>query len=217
MSNGRASETMERQAVNLLRSRFEALGYRFEPEPDPSDLPSFLSGYRPDAIATRGDEHVAIEVKSRGGDTRSIAELRSLFAGHPTWRLAVVLGNDALPDEEPVPVPKVGELREAAERVASLLDQGFAEPALLMGFAVLEAAQKLAGGSGDERFLKPGTVVQSLAMEGLIDRETEAKLRSIIATRNSIAHGAIRERVNPDDVRLVLATIERVLATAFAA
>lgn len=206
----------EDRAISFLRHRFEALGYDFVPEPDPSSLPVFLAGYRPDAVATRGTEQVAIEIKTRGYNSERIAALHSRFVGQPNWRLAVAIVDDSLPDENPIPVPKIEELRGAVARVEALLAQGHAEPALLMSFALLEAAHNLANGNKDDRFLKPGTVVQSLAMEGLIDREVERRLRSIITARNSIAHGSIKTRVKPDDVGLVLTTVERVLASVFA-
>ncbi len=58
----------------------------------------------------------------------------------------------------------------------------------------------------------PGTVVQALAMKGVIEPETECALRSLIALRNRIVHGDLAADPRADDVAPVLAAVDMALS-----
>lgn len=78
----------ERERIEVLAEEYRAQGYEVSVEPDPSRLPAFLSGYRPDLVVTRGDERTVVEVKSRRSlSTEAQARhLARLIEGEPGWQ-----------------------------------------------------------------------------------------------------------------------------------
>jgi uncharacterized protein YutE (UPF0331/DUF86 family) len=60
----------------------------------------------------------------------------------------------------------------------------------------------------------PGTVVQTLAMDGYIAPDTERRMRELIALRNQIVHGDVVAEPAAEDVNLVLTAVEEILAVS---
>jgi hypothetical protein len=78
------SELAVRSTVDDLRKQ----GYAVIVEPDPASIPFDLQQYRPNILATRGDENLIIEIKTRG-DHRSIEryqEIAKIVGSHENWR-----------------------------------------------------------------------------------------------------------------------------------
>ncbi|RYY05277.1 MAG: hypothetical protein EON55_27605 [Alphaproteobacteria bacterium] len=80
-----------------------------------------------------------------------------------------------------------------------------------MAFALLEASLQSLSTTDDRRPRRPDTVVQTLAMLGLIDADKEVRLRTLAELRNRIVHGDLTQRVGRDDVRWMLLTIRGML------
>lgn len=143
-----------------------------------------------------------------------IAEIARRFERQPGWRFTVTFGgNDAqLP---PVPRDAVEKIRTAAAGVEKMLADGHDAAALVMAFSLLEATTRATRGQSSPP-LKPGTVVQTLAMDGLIDPDLAMRLRELVGTRNSVVHGNTSAHVTQEDVRAVLSAVEGALTAAFA-
>jgi hypothetical protein len=199
-----------------LRPQYESKGYKFVIHPRSSDLPTFFSTYVPDAVATKPDHNVAIEVKSKPTQTseQSIQWIRRIFEGHSDWQFTVAyIGSDALQAEH---LPSMdGELISARiGEVQDLAANGHLHAAFIIGWSLLEAALNSVRPNADKRPRTPGTVVQTLAMDGYISEELERPLRSLISLRNRIVHGDLGVEPKLKDLELVLAAVESTLSTS---
>jgi hypothetical protein len=84
MSRSINSELAISSTVNNLRKQ----GYAVIIQPDPTAIPFDLQQYRPDILATRGNENLIIEIKTRG-EQRSIErykEIAEIVGSHENWR-----------------------------------------------------------------------------------------------------------------------------------
>lgn len=196
-----------------LRSEYEGKGYRFVIHPHRSDLPDFFATYEPDAVAQRSDHNVAIEVKSRATATvqQSLLRIRRLFEGRTDWQLRVAyMGSDATGIRR-LPSPTRAAVLDRAQDVKQLVAEGKVRAAFIVAWSLLEAALNSALPDADKRPRTPGTVVQTLAMDGLISDDLEQSLRSLVELRNRVVHGDLTVEPSDTDVRVVLSAIEAVL------
>ena len=201
--------TSERERIQILAQEYQSQGYEVAIEPDPSSLPTFLSGYRPDLVVMRGDERTVIEVKSR----RSLSaeaqarHLARLIEGQPGWQFELVVVNDS-PGEPPAGSTAFdwARARRALEEGHRLLKDGYVDPAMLSGWAALEAALRLCLSSeGIElRRLAPNHLLKQAVEEGLISRNDYQQLRTLMAGRNAIAHGYENPSVDSEAVSTLL-------------
>lgn len=206
----------ERERIKALAEEYRAQGYEVAIEPDSSRLPGFLSGYHPDLVVTRGGERAVVEVKSR----RSLAaeaqarDLARLLEGQPGWRFELIVVNDS-PGE-----PSTGSVAFDSERAhhaleegRSLLKDGYVSPAMLSGWAALEAALRLLLSSEgiEPRSLAPAHLLKQAVEEGLINRNDYQQLRILMAGRNAIAHGYENPSVNSEAVSTLLEFTDQLL------
>lgn len=80
--------TQANQAIQSTASDLENQGYSVTIEPDPSEIPFDLHRYRPDILATRGDENLLIDIKTRGHQ-RSVEryrEITKIVGSQQNWR-----------------------------------------------------------------------------------------------------------------------------------
>lgn len=202
----------ERQFIETLRARYEKDGFTFQAEPGLDQLPDFLAGYQPDAVAHKSGQYVAIDVRRGPGPSEpSLPAIRRLFDGHPDWRLHVaVMANDPL---RTIAIRRAdpAEIRAHDAEIRALYAAGHRRAAFVMAWALMEAALRL---TRDEAASAnpPGTVVQALAMNGLIEPETERSLHALVALRNRIVHGDLAAEPTADELGLVLAAVESVLS-----
>ena len=207
----------EHDVLANLRTRYEAMGYRFIVQPTPADLPGSIEGYIPDAVAVRGDDRIAIEVRARADEKYdTIASLAKRFEKRPGWRFTVSFSTDDPLMSGPIPTEQVAAIRADADRVRKMLNDGYEAGALVMAFSLLEATARVTRDGRNTPPLRPGTVVQTLAMEGLVSPEIAASLLELIPRRNRVVHGDARTPVATEDVRLVLEAVETALTVAFA-
>lgn len=209
------SQEAEVRFLERLRSQYEADGFTFTVSPERSDLPDFLGSYVPDAIARKGDISIAIEVKryQTPATQTSLRKIRRLFEGHDDWRFNVVFagGEDLLP--EVIPSMPPAEIRRRMDEVAALVDLGHRQAAFLLAWSLLEAVLNSQSREQTGRPRGAGTVVQSLAMNGLIGPETERRLRGLVDLRNRIVHGDLSAEPTSAEVQVVLLAIDETLKT----
>lgn len=206
----------ERDRIQALAEEYRSQGYEVAIEPDSSRIPAFLSGYRPDLIVTRGGERTVIEVKSR----RSLSaeaqarQLARLIKGQPGWRFELVIVNDS-PGGPPAGSTAFDPARahRALEEGRSLLKNGYVGPAMLSGWAALEAALRLLLNSEgiEPRRLTPNHLLKQAVEEGLISRDDYQQLRTLMAGRNAIAHGYENPSVDSEAVSTLLEFTDQLL------
>jgi uncharacterized protein YutE (UPF0331/DUF86 family) len=196
-----------------LRSRYEAEGFTFTVAPDKSMLPAFMGSYIPDALARKPGRNIAIEVKSRqsAATQAQLQDIRRLFESHPDWQFSVFFsGSGSLPSVT-IPRPSPTAIRERIGEVRQLVEQGHQRAAFVMAWSLVEAAFRADDENEHRQPLTPGTVVQTLAMNGYIGPDTERSMRGLIALRNQIVHGDVVAEPTAEDVNLLLSAVEEAL------
>src|SRR3954447_18305828 len=166
-----ATEKTEADILRTLRNRYEGRGYTFIARPTGNLVPSFLRGYRPDALAISDRESVVIEVKARRNPEgqKNLAQIAERVAGQPNWKLEIYYAGDF-----PRPVygkPDEAEISRLLEEIRRLKDAGFSRAALVMAWAALEAVARAfrtddETGSGP---MIPTEIVESLSRAGYLD------------------------------------------------
>lgn len=206
----------ERERVQALAEEYRAQGYRVAVEPAPQELPDFLSGFQPDLIVTRGGETTVIEVKSRRSLSAQARQIARLIEGRPGWRFElVIVGSEPLDPPGSVAFDRTG-VQRALEEARSLLTNGYTGPALLSGWAALEAALRLLlNAEGIElRRSSPAHSLKQAVEEGLVSRDDYQSLSTLMEGRNAMAHGFESESVSPASVSDLLNQAQRLLNEA---
>lgn len=205
----------ETEFLESLRSRYEDQGFSFVVAPAPATLPEFFGSYVPDAIAQKQGHNVAIEVKRHQSlpTQNGIREIRRLFEGHSDWQLHVVYKGAGSSPPVTIPVASPAAILVRLDEVRTLNAQGHRRAAFVIGWSLLEAALLAEDQDGEaSRPRMPGTVVQTLAMNGSISPDLEARLRPLIQLRNRIVHGDVGAEPSAEEVGVLLEAIENTLA-----
>lgn len=208
-----SSHEAEMAFLEQLRAEYEEKGYRFIVHPDRSELPDFFATYAPDAIARRPDNNVAIEVKSSATSAiqPSLQRIRRVIEGRPDWQFRVVyMGSDAFSSRR-LPASSPTAVLERAREVELLMADGNLRVAFMLAWSLLEAALNSVRPDADKRPRTPGTVVQTLAMNGLISAEADKSLRSLVDLRNRVVHGDLTAEPSRADVQTVLDAVRAIL------
>ena len=83
----------ERQRVQKVGQVYRDKGYDVLIEPQSDQLPDFLQTFRPDLIAHKGDEHIVVEVRTRGqvSDFPQVNELAKVVRNEAGWKFELFL------------------------------------------------------------------------------------------------------------------------------
>ena len=204
-----AAEANQLSLWDALRTHFEARGYTFTKEPNPATLPAFLKDRHLDAVAEKSGDNVIIELKtrrSRAGDILA-QDLRNRL--EPGWSLQVIYAADQQPDNPVVPVANTPTFKREIEEIESLISGNHRRAAFVLTWSVLEAAVNRLRGTAPFRGM--GQLVQFIAMQGVIDKLEERRLRDLVRLRSQVVHGGLDARVGRDDVTFVRDVALRVL------
>ena len=202
------------QFMETLRSRFEKAGFAFTADPAPETLPGFLGSYRPDALAQKPGQNIAIEVKRGFSPSAStgLTEICHLFRGQPDWHLQVIYQGADSAETLPIPAADETTIRNGEDEIRRLLTAREVRPAFVMSWSLLEAALRNADKETPRRPRPAGTVVQTLAMNGYITPDEERRLRALANVRNRIVHGDLVAEVSERDVESILSAIDATLS-----
>jgi hypothetical protein len=196
--------------LQMLVPGLEAEGFRVFMHPAQSFLPPFMQGYQPDAIATKGDRKIAIEVTSGpGAANRRLQDLQRMFASHTDWELRVIYAPRQQTDQA-IPVSSQAVIAENLDRLLTVYDQAGAIPALLMGWSIFEAAARSLAPETLERPQTTGRLLEALASDGSITPDEADGLRQIARLRNEAAHGRLDVTVAREQIE-ALASVTRTL------
>lgn len=213
LARNRFADEAETLFLENMRPHYEERGYRFAVRPLGTEIPDFLASHRPDAVAWKGDGGIVIKLVSRPAQIAqpSVVELRNLIEEHPEWQLIVAhMGRDPS-DTREMPVAGRGSILSRVDEAERLAADGHVAAAFVLGWSLLEATLNSLHPTADKRPRTPGTVVQTLSMNGDISYEMEKALRPLIDLRNRIVHGDLDAMPSLDDVRQVLTAVRTAL------
>jgi hypothetical protein len=175
---------------------YERRGYDVQVRPQARDLPEFLTEYEPDLVASKADERLIIEVKSRDAlsEPPRLDSLARAIAGRKGWRLVLVSAN---------PPREVQEAESSARSLAAtaiearlgdvenLVGAHSLEAALLLCWAAAEAAIRLSSAEQDVNILRlnPLATLKTAFSFGLLTRPDYRVLERAYRMRSQIAHG----------------------------
>lgn len=198
---------LERLALDQLEPQLVRGGYQVIRSPMRSDLPAFMEGYIPDAIAIGKEPNIALEIKGRSGSDaeRNLGRIRSLFHDRKDWVFQVYYFDTLQPIVVNLP-KKI--LEDQANRVRHLATIDL-QPAFVMAWAVLEAVMR-EHGLVDSSTFGANKMVSILASEGYIKGAEVAKMLDLANLRNSIVHGQLDREPSADDMQQLMDLISAV-------
>jgi uncharacterized protein YutE (UPF0331/DUF86 family) len=184
-------QILEREILNNALADLRNDGFDVFLAPANGLLPAFLGNLRPDAIATKGDQGVVVEVVTRpNSEASKTQQIREALSEHKNWQLRVLLLNASEPQTN-LPVQTLERLKKSLNEIERLKSSGLKGPALLVGWATFEAlARVLLSG----RFTKPQPakrLVDQLVEEGFLTPDEADRLRDLAEKRNRLTHGAL--------------------------
>lgn len=182
-------QILEREILNNALSDLRADGFEVLLSPTNGLVPSFLGDLRPDAIATKGNQGIIVEVVMRpNSEPSKIKKIREALLDQKDWQLRILLLNAVDPQSD-LPLQTIDRLKQSLDEIEKLKSNGFEGPSLLVGWATFEAtARTLVSG----RFVKPQSpkrIVDQLAEEGFLTPDEADQLRKLADKRNRFIHG----------------------------
>jgi hypothetical protein len=198
----------QKALLAALRQTYTDDGYSFFLEPPRSVLPDFLGTYRPDAVALKEGHNVAIEVKQESAREPDQMKNRSaLFMGRPDWTFKVFYYKKSSPPR--LDISSLERIEEALLGAKLLRDASRLTPAVVLGWATLEAVTRALLPNRTPSAQTPARIVEVLASEGMVMPKEADFLRHLVPIRNRYVHGDLNERATIADVDNLLAIIGR--------
>jgi uncharacterized protein YutE (UPF0331/DUF86 family) len=179
---------LEEKLLMELRARYEGEGYKFIVHPTAKDMPEFLRGYHPDAVALSEKDKIVIELTGQPPNPGRLSELTRSIERQPGWRVMLYRfpGRPQLYDK-----PAVADLRAQFEEAKKVFAAGYGRAAFVLGWATLEAlARAISPNNEKTEAMTPPELISWLEQQGYIAPETRHKLRELIPVRNAVIHGS---------------------------
>lgn len=202
----------ETAILDRVRANMTAEGYDVVVHPSTLQLPDFLQGLRPDALATRGTENVLIEVVSRSrGTENKIRRYREAISGQEGWTLQTVwTSGHSVPSKLATPTRKV--IEDRLTDIRELIDRDSFDAAMLVSWATLEGATRNLIQSSVERPQSPRRLVEQVEKYGLVNRDDAKFLRELSDFRNRLIHGDLNVRITQAQAQRFLEILTRVIS-----
>lgn len=211
MENNDYIKNIERRIREIAKD-YEDKGYSVVINPSQNQLPSFLKGFEPDIIATREEENVLVEIKTRKNrqDLQRFESLAREIDKRKDWRFEVVFTN---PKDKPFSTESQQNLSENAinnriTEINKLIGIDSYEAAFLLSWATIEAVlrQKL-NEEKSETVKKPTlSIIKTMFSLGLINQHDYKKLQEVNNYRNSLIHG-FYQHIDKETVQNILLLI----------
>ena len=190
-------QTVLDNAVTSLREK----GFDVYVRPSKNVLPEFLHGFEPDAVAFGEPENIVVEVVTDSASSRAKAEaLSAAVAAKSDWKVQLhrVL---AVPGPRILPIMPPEVFEPTIQKMELLIGEGLNAPALLFGWATLEALGRILIPSEFAQAQTPGRLVEVLASQGYVTPTEADHLRDIATLRNMVVHGDLQAEVRNADVK----------------
>jgi hypothetical protein len=205
---------MEHESIEKIARRYRDEGYDVVVHPDEGGLlPPLLAGFQPDLIATRGNESVVIEIKTKRIDLSNdpnITRLAEIIDGQPGWRLDLVVLEPETTFEKMAQEgaePSDEQLFQTLRTAEELADKGYAPSACVIAWAGLEAAMRRTRGDAElYGRATPIELMRTLYSNGFLSREQFDRLRDSFKIRSQVVHGLVPPKVDSEMVRFLTAT-----------
>jgi len=206
--------TTEARILELLRSRYEREGFSFIEHPAAADLPAFMEGYRPDAIALGKGKSIAIEVKSRRDPTieKNLRAISERFHGQNLWEFRVAYSDEV--EDEPISTSTREDIQKSIVEAETLLAQEFLRPAFVIAWAAIEGIARTLSDLSSNRPLNGRQAVELLEHLGRLRFNEARELRRLLSLRSKIVHGDFGTSVTKAEVESVLKAARTALESA---
>jgi hypothetical protein len=211
-------ERLEQRRARQLAREYEKRGYEVIVGPKREQLPRFFGSYRPDLIATKKNQQVAVEVKSRRSlsSSKQLAEIAKSIEQHPNWRLELVVTNPTDVEDEVGSYLDVGISKRWLADARDLFRQKKDEAAILIGWSAAEAALRTIALNENVPHKQGGIgyLLKLLYSRGLVNRGDFQILDEIGNIRSHIAHGFVVPRINRNKVSKFFQAISHLIGSA---
>lgn len=195
----------ESRVLALLRDQYSAEGYSFIEHPDEAQLPGFMQGYRPDALALGKDKSIAIEVKVRRevNAEKNLQRISDRFKGQASWEFRVVYGSEV--DDEPISPPTLEQIEARISEAETLLADNHSSAALVLAWAAIEAIARMLSPEFPSRGSRTmRQAVELLEHLGRLRFDEAQALRKLLPLRAKVVHGDFGAHVTATEVEPVI-------------
>lgn len=200
-----APRPVEARLLDLVAEEYQRRGYDVTVEPGTRGVPVALRSLHPDLLAIRGDDHVAVIIKTGRGTPglRPVPDMDTLRG--EGWRLELVFADNPVPPSAP-PEAVAARLREAEQ----LTDSNHTVAALLLVWTAVDEvlrglASKFAPSETGRKILSPD---QAYSI-GLLSESQHRLLSALQRIRNQAAHAIIPGQVPADAIRDAVSLVNR--------
>ena len=195
-----------RRIIRQMIPKLRAEGFEVVLDPSSDMLPGELRKLRPDAIALGDDVNLVIEVV--GGDAqRGPRETATVM---PTgWRMHVIYAPTGT-SSAPIEPSSKETIAATIATVSGLIDARQIGPAVLVGWATLEAIGRLWAPERIDDVQSSDELIEYLAHEGVVTVHEAEFLRALSRQRNLLAHGQLDADVSLSDATKFLAMLREV-------
>lgn len=205
----------EIKILEALLPNLEEEGFKVFIHPQSHILPTFLKGFRPDAVAIyEGDgarKNLVIEVVHKSNKAEEkVSKLRALFEGQEKWELRIYWVAD-VQERKRVTIQERKDIMSELSNVSSLISQQQNKSALILSWACFEATARLLHPSIFERAQTPRRVLDRMAQEGYLIPDDADFVRALVDKRNRIVHGDFKVEVSNDEVKKFFEVLHEVL------
>jgi nucleotide-binding universal stress UspA family protein len=204
-----------RQVLDQVVPQLQEKGYTVYLEPSRDLVPSFLEGYRPDAIALRADKNLAIEVLVEGSAAKSREErLKQRFKDRSDWELRVYYVRP-IERRSGLPVMTREAIDASLTSIEKLVASGPELAALVVGWATFEALGRALSPDKFARAQSPARLIEVLASDGSVTPSEADFLRTLANLRNRTVHGIVDQKVDRADLvkfLTILKSLRKLLA-----
>ena len=210
------NKTEYQDFLSDVAEKYRGNGYTVLVEPKGRQIPSFLSGFKPDLVAKREGENVVIEIKRMNSSLRAKNQMKriaQLVAKKNGWRFDLVYVSSE--QEETMKIPSKRAIEKHIEQARKTYLDGNKVAALLQAWSALEAAANRAVEEIGEKpsvSFKPEELLKALAFHGFIEDEEFNRVSKIWRIRNQVAHGQLTVSLPKKDFDFICAVAEGVLA-----
>jgi HAMP domain-containing protein len=209
-------ELLESNALRELKRLAKERGFEFILHPAGDVIPGFLGGYEPDAIVKRPDGGgIIVEVKGVGRPSSDhwLSEISKRVSRENGWEFRVIHTPPAQTVAVSFAEPTPEQITRRLGEIEDLVRTGHRVPALILGWAVLEALARLASSHDGSKHLGPLSPVQAvqvLAEEGYLENDAADALRRMSSLRNAVVHGDLAADVPAEQADALIARLHMI-------
>lgn len=190
---------IETSNLESVAQRYRQRGYQIDFEPDPSLLPAEAKALQPDFLASKGEEHIIVEVKNSRNLLAypALTRLAEVIRAIPGWRLDVVVLEEpkSSPESEPLSTENATRRLAAADHVASETAD-YAAALLLLWTAVEAILRNELRKHTEGKIISTSRLPKLAYSMGLIDTQDAATAEWMTRIRNDVVHGRTESSVS---------------------